>query len=345
MRAYNLHHFTIMTAGLISLLLASNVPMSINVRMMKVEDLVDVKSVDFVCWNDLMDRCYGLKGRLSPRTDDNLLSYLHSDKEGAFVAVEDTVGVVGSSFSHAWGATGWVGPLSVLPMYQARGIGKELLRHSLRYLEDQQCVDVGLETMPENATNLGMYLKVGLKTEGLIVVLGKKLEKEDLGEEPTGDVSVERYSESHVQDHMRSQARKLASALRLGLDYTKEIELAQKFSFGDTIIASSRGKVLGFSVVHTVPRRVSAPAAAIRVLAIDPHAKDDVLEPILASSELLAADAGMSEISVAVPSSCRRAMDSVFSRGYTVLQTFERLMWMGSSGIGEKSYNLCSWSG
>jgi len=315
------------------------------VRKMKVEDLVDVKSVDLLCWNDLMERSYGIKIKLPARTDQNLISYLHSDMGGAFVAEHESSGIVGTVFSHVWGATGWVGPLSVLPTYQSKGIGKELLKHSLRYLEDQKCVDIGLETMPENTTNLGMYLKVGLHSEGLVVVLGRKLEKERLEEEPAGDVAVERYSESYVQEHLRMQARKIASAIRLGLDYSKEIELAKEFSFGDTIVATSKGRVVGFSVVHTVPRRVNLPAAGVRLLVVDPHAKGDILEPLLASCELLAADAGMTEISVAVPVLCRRALDSVFSRGYTVLQSFERLMWMGSSGMDEKAYNLCSWSG
>ena len=101
----------------------------------------------------------------------------------------------------------------------------------------------------------------------------------------------------------------------------------------------------GFSIVHTVPKRMNKPAAGIRVLAVDPKAKGDVLEPLLAASELLAADAGMSEISVAVPATCRRAIDSVFSRGYVVIHSFERLMWMGSSGMSDRTYNLCSWSG
>lgn len=319
--------------------------MAVVVRNMKVEDLVDVKGVDLVCWNDLMEKSYGLKMKLSPRTDENLLSFLHSDLEGAFVAAEEYAGVVGLVFSHVWGATGWVGPLSVLPSYQSKGLGKELLKHSLRYLEDRQCVDIGLETMPENSTNLGMYLKVGLRTEGLVVIFAKKLEKKELEDEPSGNVSVERFSESSVQDHMKAQIRTISSALRLGLDYSKEVELTQKFSLGDTIMATSRGNVAGFSVVHTTPSRTNKPAAGIRVLAVDPKTKGDVLEPLLAASELLAADAGMSEISVAVPATCRRAMDSIFSRGYVVINSFERLMWMGSSGMSDRTYNLCSWSG
>jgi hypothetical protein len=70
-----------------------------------------------------------------------------------------------------------------------------------------------------------------------------------------------------------------------------------------------------------------------------------VLEPLLVSAELLAADAGVEEMSIAIPSQCRRALDVSFSRGYSIVQSFERLMWMGSSGVGERTCNLCTWSG
>jgi len=319
--------------------------MVVTIRNMKVEDLIDVKGVDLVCWNDLLEKRYGIRGRVSPRTDQNLLSYLHSDVGGAFIAYEEFAGIIGSVFSHTWGSTGWVGPLSVLTSYQARGVGKELLRHSIRYLEDQGCVDIGLETMPENVTNLGMYLKVGLRPEGLIIVFGRSLEHQELQDEPSGDLSVERLSDSMVQEHMLGQIRRISDSHRQGLDYSKEIRLTKEFGFGDTIVATSKDRVVGFSIVHTVQRRANMVGGAVRALVVEPGAKPEVLESLLATSELMAADAKLKEITIAVPAVCRRAIDSVFSRGYQVIQSFERLMYLGSSGIDERSFNLCTWSG
>ncbi len=319
--------------------------MSVTIRKMKVGDIVDVKGVDLMTWSDLYERCYAPRVKLSPRTDTNILSYLHSDPEGAFVASDDYAGVVGLGFSHVWGATGWIGPLSILPAYQAKGLGKDLLKHSLNYLEDMGCMDIGLETMPESPVNLGLYLKVGLRPESLVLMLTKSLEKEGLQEEPVGGVTVERFSESSIQDKFKSEMRRISGALRLGLDYTKEVEIAQEFSIGDTVVATSRGRTVGFCVVQTHPRRVSSSSASIRVLAIDPNAKEDVIEPLLVSAELMGAEDRCDEISIGIPSQCRRALDIAFSRGYSVRQSFERLMWIGSSGLNERTFNLCSWTG
>ncbi len=321
--------------------------MAITVRKMGPEDLLDVKGVDLLCWNDLLERSYAGKGRLSKRTDENLRSYLHGDPDGAFVASETNSGIIGTCFSHVWGRTGWVGPLSVLPSYQAQGLGKELLKRSLRHLEDSGCKDIGLETMPENAINLGMYLKVGLRAEGLIVVLERKLDRRYLDEEPSGDVSVELFSESGIKDHMKSQVKRISNIIRAGLDYYPELALTEKFSLGDTIVATGAGKIIGFSVLHTSARRVNNLTASVRILAIDPMSRLelDALQPLLVSSELMAADEGMSELSVSVPSTCRRVLDYLLSRGYKVTQTLERLIWTGGSGMDENVLNLCSWSG
>jgi len=319
--------------------------MGVVIRKMKVEDLIDVKGVDLLAWTDLMEKSYGIKAKLSPRTDEGIISYLHSDPDGAFVASEEFAGVVGIAFSHVWGRTGWVGPISVLPSYQARGLGKELLRHCLQYLEDRQCVDIGLETMPENPTNLGMYLKLGMRPEGLVLVLGKKLEEQELQEEPMGEVSVEMLSESHAQPQLVGHIRRISAAVRLGLDYSPEVELARKFSFGDTIVATAKEKVAGFCIVHTAPRRSNMSVAAVRALVVDPASKEDVLEPLMTSAELMAADARAKEISIGMPAVARRPIDAAFSRGYSVMMSFERMMWIGSSGISDRIVNLCTWTG
>jgi hypothetical protein len=83
----------------------------------------------------------------------------------------------------------------------------------------------------------------------------------------------------------------------------------------------------------------------MRILHVDPDAKEDVLETLVSSAELMAADAGSPEISLAVPAQTRYALDLALSRGYYIVQSYERLMWMGSSGLSDRTYNLCSWSG
>lgn len=319
--------------------------MSVVMRKMRVDDLSEVKRIDALAWDDLRKRFYPDIVKIAPRTDQNLLSYMRSDPEGAFVAVDDFAGIIGSSFSHVYGKTGWAGPISVLPSYQGRGAGKELLRMCLRYLESMRCTDIGLETMPESQLNLGMYLKVGLRPAGLVLIMGKRLFDSEPPEEVFGDVTVERLSESAAKGAVMAEMKRISNALQPGLDYSPEITLTEEFSLGDTLVATTRGKVAGFCVLHTVPKREEMPGSAVRVLAVDPAFGDDIIVPMISVAELAAIDAKSVEISVPVPSVSRRALDIAFSRGYTVVQSFERMMWLGAPGLGEKTFNLCTWTG
>ncbi|UCE91182.1 MAG: GNAT family N-acetyltransferase [Methanobacteriota archaeon] len=319
--------------------------MAVVVRQMKVEDLEDVRRVDLLAWDDLVRRIYPEIPKTTSRTDANILSYLHTDGDGAVVAVDERAGIVGSSFSHIWGKTGWVGPLSVLPSYQGMGVGKMLLKSSLRYLEDRGCADIGLETLPEQASTLGLYLRVGLRPEGLVVVLGRSLE----GHKPSpasAAVSIERFTDARSKDLLLARAKEISNSLHPGLDFSVEVGVADKFSFGDTLFAKYDGKACGFCALHTVMRRADMSGAAVRCIGVRPGYGEIVLEPLLSSAEDLAAEAGCPEILVAVPANRRRATDSILSRGYSVTQTLERMMWMGSSGLASgMGDNLCSWSG
>jgi len=320
--------------------------MGIVIRKMKVEDIEDVKRIDSISWEELIRRMYPEIPRITHRTESGILAYLHSDPDGAVVAVDEHAGVIGSSFSHVLGRTGWVGPLTVLPSYQGIGVGKELLKHSLRFLEDRGCSDIGLETMPEHAANMGLYLKVGLRPEGLLVVMGKSLEEHERSTPPKS-VSFDRLSgQGSVERHMLASVKAVSNSLSTGLDYTAEVETTRKFSFGDTLFAKVDGKYCGFCTVHTVTRREEMRGSSIRCAGIRPGLGDIVLDAMLASAEDLAADAGTPEILVPIPSNRRHALDAALSRGYRVVQTQERMMWMGSSGMTTGTGdNLCSWSG
>ena len=319
--------------------------MTVVIRKMRVDDLSDVKRVDALTWDDLKKRFYPDIMKVPPRTDLNILSYLHSDPDGAFVAADDFAGIIGSTFSHVWGRTGWTGPVSVLPSYQGIGVGKELLKASFAHLEGRGCSDIGLETMPENQASMGLYLKVGLRPVGLVLVLGKRLFETEPPEADTGDVTVERLSASGAREPMMAQMRRVSGSLSPGLDYSSEVLLTESYGFGETLVATAGERVAGFCVVHTAPRREEMPGAAIKMLAVDPGADQDIAGSLLTAAELFALESKSIEISLPVPAVCRHALDMSFSRGYVVMQSFERLMWRGIPGVSDRTNNLCTWSG
>ncbi len=313
---------------------------------MRAEDIPDVKKVDLVSFGALVENRYPDIKIITARTDDNILSFMRAEPEGCMVAEDDFAGVIGSSFSHVWGRVGWVGPISVLPTYQGRGVGKELVKSSLSHLDSRGCADIGLETMPENQVNMGMYLRIGLRPAGMVLVMGVPL-----GDPPAEDAHarddylIERFSEVRGKEDMLSMMRRLSDSLHPGLDYSPEVLAIHEHRAGDTLVAVRGNKLVGFSVVQTLPRREGMQSATVRAMAVHPSEGDVPVEPLLSASELLAREDRSAELDVPVPAVCSRAVDVMLSRGYQLVQTYERMMWLGSPGVSERLYNLCSWSG
>ena len=74
--------------------------MSVVIRKMRTEDIPDVKRVDIVSFGAMLEARHSDMRAVTPRTDENILSYMRSDPDGAMVAVDDFAGIIGSSFSH-----------------------------------------------------------------------------------------------------------------------------------------------------------------------------------------------------------------------------------------------------
>lgn len=71
---------------------------------------------------------------------------------------------VGFIFSRIWGKVGWFGTFSVLPEFQGQGIGQRLVAARINYLHESGFRVIGLETIPENPYNLGLYHKMGFQS-------------------------------------------------------------------------------------------------------------------------------------------------------------------------------------
>jgi len=143
------------------------------IRPMRQADLDAVRSVDAAAFNASRRQLTGRQQPLPSRTRARVKSLLEKDPKGCFVAEEDRQ-VLGLIFSRSWGSGCWPGTLAVLPEHQGRGVGKLLLQASLRYLRRSPHRVIGLETMPDSPTNLGLYLKPGFRLSFPTLVLTKR---------------------------------------------------------------------------------------------------------------------------------------------------------------------------
>ena len=105
---------------------------------------------------------------------------LAQNPQGVFVKIVDNkiagfiTTVIDSEFS-----TGRIPHLAVLPEYQGKGIGKELLRHALQYIKDSGMKLMRIEVLAHNKGALKLYREFGFEEVSTQLHLAMPVSKYD----------------------------------------------------------------------------------------------------------------------------------------------------------------------
>ena len=280
---------------------------------------------------------------------------LAKDPEGCFVAEVDGR-FAGHVFSRRWGAVGWTGTLGVLPAYQGLGVGRALLRRSREHLLAGGCRYVGLETMPDSAANIGLYLGEGYRVDRFTLGWIKSL---DSGTCPTKPSSVREASAGRsaergtrtatmssswatVEDgsDWLSALAGLADAVLPGLDFGPEAHLLLEHGLGDVLLLRERGVLVAAAGARPTDSAALSPVST-EFLLLGPGATP---EAVLAEVERRVSDLGRTTFSLVAE--CRAVgghshdhgpeadLESVLSRrGYRVSMTSLRLLATGCPSL------------
>lgn len=282
-----------------------------NIRLMREEDIDGVRDLDsaaFACYY----RGHGL-ARSPVRTAANVAWNLAKDPQGCFVA-EEGEALVGFIFSRCWGAIGWSGTFGVRPDYQGRGVGKALLNRSIGYLEQRGCRFIGLETMPDSAYNVGLYLRCGYRPHGFTLrwtrVLG--------GVQPPAVSEItSRWASEVSAETWRVPLRLLGEAMLPGLDLIRECVCILEHRQGDVLLFYREGRLAGTAAIRMAPlfEDVSEfPAyAEFVVLAADMPVKE-----ALGEIERRVSACGKGSIMIPTNSSDGQVEGVLLERGYRV---------------------------
>jgi ribosomal protein S18 acetylase RimI-like enzyme len=317
------------------------------------EDIDAVRQVDAASFGAWYEEAAREPVELPPRTQANVLACLRKDPEGCFVAEEDGC-VVGLIFSRTWGSVGWFGTFAVLPAYQKRGIGKQLIRASLDYLrQDSSRVRpspgrvIGLETMPESSYNLGLYLRQGFQARFPTLLLIKELDQDAATE-----VCLASWSSAgaEVRERWLVDLREATGQIRPGLDYAKEIAMTAEHSQGETLVLLDGSQAIGMSSVWLVESRegTGGELANVQVVALHPaHTDETTFRMLLDGIEALAYLHGKQEVVVPVNARYTWALEQLLGWGYRVVGARVRMVFKGTGGgpPPDSCVNLSRWAG
>jgi ribosomal protein S18 acetylase RimI-like enzyme len=315
------------------------------IRLMREDDAETVRQVDALAFDAWWRQTQGAAAGLPPRTRTTVLAALERDPEGCFVAEEDGR-AVGFIFSRTWGGVGWFGTFGLLPEYQQRGLGKQLIATSLGYLRRQPGRLIGLETMYDSPSNLGLYLRQGFRPCLPTFLLGRSLEGS------ARPVELPRWSVANdaTRERWLADLREATSGIYPGLDYAKEIIATAKYDLGETLVLLDGDQAIGFAIVGRVSPREEAPGdrSHVEVMALHPaHTGDATFGALIEASEVQALAYGRHTLTLNVNARHAWALERLLTRGYRVWRASARMALKGTdtSPASDPYVDLSRWAG
>ena len=201
--------------------------------------------------------------------------------------------IVAFNMVHHSDAEGWMGPLVVRTDLQGHGAGKEVVERGISWLREKGARTIGLETMPRTMDNIGFYSGLGFVPGRLTITLTLDAKSSDEPVELLGRTSVQEREEEMIG------IRDLVASVAPGYDFTREIELTDTLSLGDTLLLRQGGELVGFALCHTTPLVEGRSRDELRVLKLV-LASEDLLDLALAGLRDFAKRSGTRRVALRV---------------------------------------------
>lgn len=213
------------------------------IRKMELKDVEVIKEIDKICFK--VD---------NKRTTEGILGYMEASNNSSIV-YEENGKVIGFNFIHIWGSFAWFGPLGVHPEYKNKGIGKALVKETIKILkEDYKVSTIGLNTMSESQYNVGFYMNLGFTPLKLSLSLKKQFDHL-ITPEP---VALKKYDvkEINIREEMnylevKEDLNILSREIIDNFDLTSELQLIRNKDFGTILKLEENNKTRGIIICYT----------------------------------------------------------------------------------------------
>ncbi len=261
----------------------------------------------------------GMVGVRVPNLNPQVWRYAIEDAAQGAMLWRDARGEIGAfNMVHHSGAEGWMGPLAVRTEYQGNGAGKEIVERGVAWLRERRARIIGLETMPRTMDNIGFYSALGFVPGRLTVTLTL--------DAATGDRAPDLFGRFNARDRDNTieETRALVSAIAPGYDFTREIELTDSLSLGDTVLLFDRDRLRGFAVCHTAPLVEGRVREELRVLKLA-LADEAALDPMVRMLRDFAKRSGTRRVAFRIQGEYSRAYKRLMALGARVRWTDLRM--------------------
>ena len=203
----------------------------------------------------------GMAGVRVPPLNPSIWRYAIDDAgDGALCWRDERGRIAAFNIVHHSGTEGWMGPLCVRPDSQGAGLGKIVVQSGMKWLREKSVKVIGLETMPRTMDNIGFYSNLGFVPGHLTVTLTLEAALAERAPEVLSRLS------SFEKEAAIIACRELTMRVMPGYDFTRELELTDRLTLGDTILMGPVDAPIGFAVCHTAPLVEGRTRDELRVL-------------------------------------------------------------------------------
>ncbi len=276
--------------------------MAITYRPARYEDLAAAMEVVYQSLNDLVHQ-HGFEGLTAAVTPEFHAFSLEDDPDGLWVA-EEAGHVVGLGFSWVCDRFWFLADLFVLPEYQDRGVGGELMQRTFDHAQKHDADNRALITFAFNRASIGLYAKHGLFPREPLYTVGA----------PRA-VLEERMEKKLAWTRLDGSASQLAALSRidadtLGVSRAKHHRYLLAEAAVTGVLFEDNGSPVGYAYVWS--------DGHIGPLAVVSHA---AMGPAFRTALALATDREASQVSAFLPGSNEEAMSIALGCGMRLGRT------------------------
>ncbi len=232
--------------------------------------------------------------------------------EAAFVAARENE-ILGSVLAARWGSFAFFGPLTVREDVWNRGVARRLLVPVMELFDDWGVALSGLHTFAQSAKHVGLYQRFGYWPQYLTALMAKPVDPTAVEDDAT------RFSAlgSGEQARVLAECARLTDALYPGLEVGVEFAEVNQLGLGSVVLITDDGGVAAFAVCHCGAGEAGSATCFVKFAAVRPGpAAERDFTRLLAGVEGLARERAVTQVTLGMNTSHRRAYVSLLDRGY-----------------------------
>lgn len=187
------------------------------------------------------------------RTPESIESYIDDGLGTGLVHITDC-SLSGYIFNHIWGSLSWFGPIGVNPEIKNKGIGKALIKETLKTFQSLEGIDtIMLCTMPDSPYNIGFYSKLGFTPLKLTIQMTREINHFNIPMLPSSNLTAEiiNISDTVEYESFSSGVKQLSNTLYQGLDLSPQLKIIREHNYGYIVALKEDYTLKGFAVCYT----------------------------------------------------------------------------------------------